>query len=67
MNTLNQFCELFILGFLIHDQLVYYDYFLESVIVILPYATSCGGFNVFYPFVSQSVLFFLSAQLLWNR
>ena len=26
-----------------------------------------GGYNVFNPSVSQSVLFFLSAQLLWNR
>ena len=29
---------------------------------------SCGGYNVFDPSVSSSVLvFFLSVQLLWNR
>ena len=41
--------------------------------LIIPHATSCGGYNVFDPFVSQSVrlsispsvLLFLSAQLLW--
>ena len=37
----------------------------------IPHATSCGGYNVFYSSVSQSVspsvLFFLSGQLLWNR
>ena len=42
---------------------------------IIPHVTSCGGYNVFDPSVSQSVnqsvspsvLFFLLAQLLWNR
>ena len=38
---------------------------------IIPHATSCGGYNVFDPSASQSVspsvLFFLLAQLLWNR
>ena len=38
---------------------------------IITHATSCRGCNVFDPSVSQSVstsvLFFLSAQLLWNR
>ena len=39
--------------------------------IFIPHATSCGGNNVFDPSVSQSVspsvLFFLLAQLLWNR
>ena len=39
--------------------------------IFIPHATSCGGYNVFDPSVSQSVsqsvLFFLLAQLLWNR
>ena len=39
--------------------------------IFIPHATSCGGYNVFDPSVSQSVspsvLIFLLAQLWWNR
>ena len=36
--------------------------------LIIPHATSCRGYNVLTrPSVSPSVLFFLLAQLLWNR
>ena len=45
----------------------YYDVTLTFKFII-PHATSCGGYNVFDPSVSQSVsqsvLFFLLAQLL---
>ena len=49
--------------------------FILHLYIIIPHATSCGGYNVFDPSVSQSVsqsvspsvLFFSLAQLLWNR
>ena len=44
--------------------------YLYPSFLIIPHATSCGGYNVFDPSVSQSAsppVPFLSAQLLWNR
>ena len=40
----------------------------NNMLLIIPHAMSCWGYNVFDPSVSSSVLvFFLSVQLLWNR
>ena len=41
--------------------------FMWVPIIFILNATSCKGYNVFDPSVSPSVLFFLLAQLLWNR